>query len=389
MTPRFPLAVAAMAAASVASWLPAQDYRSLMIQRQRPLPWGDVFQVRAGLRGGVPQDEDTAVGLESDTTLDGHIFWRAQRIGERTDMNAYVGRDGAYLGLTDSDVVGQGTASRLEFATRYFPFWREGYYRGDSFVPTGRYEGNNYEIRLGFSQDAGQGMNIELGGFYRRYDFDRNDQTAASYVIPQRYNAYGVRITAEQNTLELGPVYGRPESGFIITLVAEREQNDSDQSFGVPGVWEAELASGFWRGEGRLEWYAPNSQSTFWEILIDARLSDREDRIVNYDAQHAPGHLTVDGELRFRIDWEALSVTPFAKGQFLKIAEESGLGSDQKVFFGGGLDLRLDLGQNFTLVGEYSYLNNEFREPIGVDEDLYGEHMFFVGGEFRFGASRR
>jgi len=360
-----------------------------MTVRNQPYPWASVFQVRAGLRGGVPEDKDVSVGLEDDTSFDGHLYWRARRIGDRTDMDAYLGRDGAYLGLVDSAVVGDGTSSRLELSTRYYPFWREGYYRGDSFVPTGRYEGQDYEARLGFAQTAGEDMLIELGPFYRRYTFDANEQTAASYVVPDGFNAYGVRLTAEQSTLQLSNANGRPEQGFIMTIVAEREQNDSKGAFGVPGVWEGELPSGVWRGNAHLEWYFPSSQWTFWELVFDGRLSDREDRIANYEAQRAPGHLTVDAELRFRMDWGSAAITPFAKGQFLRIAEEAGVGSDQKVFFGGGLDFRWDFGDAFTFVTEYSYLNNEFREPIGIDIDQYGEHMFFVGAEIRFGGQRR
>jgi len=363
----------------------AQSYDDLTLVRNRPYRFPSVFQIRAGMLGGIPEDKDVAAGLDDDFALDGHIFWRAERIGERTDLVAYAGRDGAYVSLTDSEVVGSNTQTRLEFATEYFGFRREGFYRGDNFVPTGFYESDDYLIRLGFAKEAQEGITFEIAPFYRAYSFSRNDQTPGSYVVPEDYNAYGARITLEHNTLQLDNSYSRPVEGFIFTIAVEREQNDSDRLFGVPGTYLSELPSGVWRGEGHLEWYFPSTQTTFWELIVDGRLYDKEDRIAIYDAYSSPGHLTVDGQLRYRFDFGPATITPFAMIQFLKVLEENGVGSGEELFFGGGIEGTLDFGNNFSLVGEYSYLNNEYRRPIGIDEDLHGEHVFFAGVEVRFG----
>ena len=279
----------------------AQSYSDLTLVRDRSYRFPTVFQVRAGLIGTIPEDTDVAAGLDEEFGLDGHIFWRVEGIGERTDMVAYGGRDGAYISLTDTEVVGSNTRSRLEFATRYYGFQREGFYRGDSFVPTGRYESDDYLIRLGFAKEADQGISIEIAPFYKNYSFSRSDQTSGAYVIPEDYNAYGARLTVEHDTLQFDRSNHRPIQGFLFTLAVEREENDSDELFGIAGTFESRLPSGVWRGQAHLEWFFPSTQSSVWEIEVDGRLSDEADRVANYDAYSPPGHLTVDAELRYRL----------------------------------------------------------------------------------------
>ena len=46
---------------------------------------------------------------------------------------AYAGRDGAYFGVAEGELLGQETQSRLEIFGRYFPFYREGFYIDDDY----------------------------------------------------------------------------------------------------------------------------------------------------------------------------------------------------------------------------------------------------------------
>ena len=85
----------------------------------------------------------------------------------------------------------------------------------------------------------------------------------------------------------------------------------------------------------------------------------------------------------------AFWLTPYAKGQLVKILDSSGLGTDQKLFYGGGLSMGYDAASNLTFLLDYSYLSNESREPVSATADTYGEHRFFVGLNVRFGAARK
>ena len=114
------------------------------------------------------------------------------------------------------------------------------------------------------------------GSFYRRGHDD---------VRPELWVYRGGRAFLEQTNLVLNRLTGRAQQGFLLTLVGEREQNDSDRQFGTVGVFETRLPSGFWRGRGHLEWYLPQSDSMTWEIAVDGSLTDKKDRVYNYDAQ--------------------------------------------------------------------------------------------------------
>ena len=45
--------------------------------------------------------------------------------------------------------------------------------------------------------------------------------------------------------------------------------------------------------------------------------------------------------------------------------------------------------EEVSLHGWYSYLNNEARPSVSIQEDLRGQHMFYLGGVLRFGGTRR
>ena len=379
-----------MVATVLAPALPAQLYDDLTFVRNRPSPYSTVLAARLGLLGGFPDTTDASVGLEENYGVDGYAYYLGEGFGSTAgQLQAYAGRDGGYLSLTNSDLVGAETQSRLELTTRYFPFYHEGFYRGDNFVPTGRYEGSDYGASLSFGKSTGE-MLLEGGLFYRSYSFERNDDTAASYVVPTDYDAWGANFWLEHNTLVLDRETGLEREGFILTLGVENERNDSSGTFGVIGVNESELPSTLWRGRGHLEWYFPQGESTTIDLVLDGVITDDNDRIYDYDAQRPQGHLWIDGQIGFRFALgSGIHVRPYGKGQYLQILNEAGTSSDKKLFWGGGLDMVYSFGDNLALIGYYSYLGNESRPPISVSEDTFGEHRFFLGFEVRLMAQQR
>ncbi len=371
--------------------LTAQSYDDLMMVRARPERFASVLQVRAGALGSLADDEDTQVGLENEIGWDGHLYFRTGGVGGReAELKVYAGRDGAYLSVLEGTLLGGETQTRIELNARYFPFYREGFYRSGDFIPTGRYEGDDWGAAVLFAREVQEGLRMEVGPFFRSYSFDRNDATAVNYLEPDDFTAYGARLYLEHNILELDRLTGRPRVGFILTLAGEYEKNDSDRRFGTQSIYESTLPSGVWRGRGHLEWYFPVAQSATWEVRVDGQITDDKDRVHNFDAQKPPGHLWVDGEIRLRLDLgNAIALTPFAKGQLVRLPDEAGVGTDQETFFGGGLDAVVDFGDMLSLIGHYSYLGNESRPPVSTSDDTFGEHRFFVGIEARFGAQRQ
>ena len=383
-------AIASFVGAILCAVSSAQTFRDLTTYRNKPSQFAEVFQVRAGVLGGVVGDKNPAAGLNDKIGWDGHIYYRNDRFAEREALlEAYAGRDGAVINLIEGALAADGQ-SRLELTSRYFQFFREGFYRDGDFIATGRYEGSDYGVGLYVGREIAPELRIEFGGFYRRNEFDRNETTAANFEIPDNYNAYGGRVFLEQSTLQLNRLTGRPADGFIMTVVGEREQNDSDSRWGVDGVWETRLPDGLWRARAQLEYYLPASESSAWAIKVKASISDRDDRVNNYDAYQPLGDLWVEGRVGYQIEWgPEFVITPYALGQYLRVPKENGLTSDAEFFFGGGVDMALDFGDSLGLVAEYSYLSNESRAPISTSEDTFGEHQFFAGFQARFGSRRR
>lgn len=372
----------ALASLLLAGPLIAQSYDELTMHRRRPVPYSSLLQIRAGALGGFPDEEVEAFGREDDFSFDGHIYYHDERFGERElGLDAYAGRDGAVLALTQMPPGQSG--QRLELTTRYIPFYREGFYSRGDFIPTGRYEGNDYSAYLGLNNEAADGLLVEVGGFWRDFSFDRNSQTG-SFIIPDDYTAYGIRSYLEQNTLTLDRQTGAPIGGFLLTVRIEREWNDSDISFGTP-LYQSRLPSAVWRGAGALEWYIPQGTLGTWDVQVRGQVSDPDDRVYNNDAQKPNGQLWVDGDLGFRFAFGGLYLTPLAKFQFLQTVNENGVGRADDFFFGAGAKIRYDVNEWLSFYADYSYLENESRPSVSLNEDHYGSHQFAFGGEFRFG----
>jgi len=379
--------LSATACLVVVQLLRAQSYSDLTLVRNRKNEGENLLQIQAGVGIGFPAgSEDESIGLRSVTAPHGHVYFRRRGFtSQRAVLLGYAGFDGVYVTAKDDPALGGEGQSRLELFGRFFPFYREGFYRDDVFVPTGRYEGRDYGVALATSRIVDREFRIELGVFYHRYTFERNETTASTYTIPEDFNTYGPRLILEHQTLVLDRDTGRPDGGFLLAVSVEREQNDSDATFGTTGIYESELPSGLWRGRGHLEWYFPHTEASTFALMLDGSYSDEEDRIYNNDASKPIGNLWFDAQLRWRLSLgRAFSITPFVAGQYLRTLRESGAGADTNLFFGGGVDARLDAGDRLTLFVNYSYLDNESRPTISPTRDTLGEHQLFAGVEIRF-----
>ena len=161
------LGAALMAAAAPS--LAAQSYSDLTLVRNRKNEGQDVLQVRAGAGIGFPSGaEDESIGLQSVVAPHGSVYFRKRGFtADRAVLLAYAGFDGVYATVKDDPELGSQAQSRLELFGRFFPYYREGFFRDDEFVPTGRYEGNDYGAVLATSRQVDQEFRIELGVFYR------------------------------------------------------------------------------------------------------------------------------------------------------------------------------------------------------------------------------
>ena len=279
--------------------------------------------------------------------------------------------------------------TRLQFSSRIWPFFREGYYDDRVFVPTGQYEGEDYEAYLGFGREAAQDLFVEFGPYYRRNQFDRNDRTDPQYIEPGDYAAYGMRIFLEHNTVQLDRRSHAPRDGFILTVVLEREWNDSDDRI-ESDRWKSELPKAVFRGRGRMEWYIASGSDSAFEVFATAAMADEKDRIVNYDATRPQGDIYGDVQLRYRLplgDW--FSVSPFVQAQYVQAVGEDGRGGTEEFFVGGGAEGFVHFSEVISLNAWYSYLDNESRPSVSIQDDIRGEHMFYAGMILRFGGSRR
>lgn len=367
----------------------AQSFSDLTESRNAAAPYAKLFQLEAGAIGTKPLDKQPAFGLDDEISWDARIYYHNEGFtSRRATIDAYAGRDGIFGSFADGKLIGDDTVTRLEVRGRPWMYYRDGFYRDGDLVPNGFFEGSDWEGYAGFGKEA-QGLYIEVGPFYRALDFKRSELTPVTYTVPDGYSAYGGRVYLEQSTVQMDRRRGLPRDGYVVTLCGEREWNDSDSTFGT-AIFSTELPSAVWRARGRLEWYIPGSDSTIWEVFANGGWSDQKDRIQNSEGQRPLGNIWVDAQLRLRIHaGQSFVLTPFFEGQYSKTLEEDGFGSNKDFFFGGGVETYLHFSDSLSLHAWYSFVDNENRPSVSIDEDLHGEHMAYIGMVLRLGATRR
>ena len=320
--------------------LGAQSYVDLVDARNPVQPYTSILQLEFGAIGTAAQGVDASNrlrGLDDEISWDGKIYYRDEEFGSRRGtLEAYAGRDGLFAGFTDGKLIGDDTLTRFEFHGRPFMFYRDGFYRADELRQNGFYEGSDYEGYIGFGREAQDGLYVEFGPFYKTLDFQRSRLTSVTFTIPDDYDAYGGRLYVEQRAVQMDRRRGLPQQGFVLSLVGEREWNDSSGSFGT-ALYATSLPSAVWRLRGRLEWYIPGSDTVTWEVFVNGGLHDERDRVQNTEGQRPLGYQWADAQLRLRLHLgESLVFTPFGQARYSRATTEDGFGSTKDRFFGGG-----------------------------------------------------
>ncbi|MCB9878083.1 MAG: hypothetical protein H6835_10820 [Planctomycetes bacterium] len=392
------------AIAAATSMVSAQSYVDLVDSRNAAQGFTQLFMIEAGAIGTKAEGKDragTAVGdLRADRGLDdviswdGRVYYRDEKVGSRRGtLEAYAGRDGLFGAFTDGKLIGDDTVTRLEFHGRPWQFYRDGFYVGDTLRRNGFYEGSDYEGYLGFGREANDGIYIEFGPYYKQFTFRRPDRASlvqSDFVLPGDYTAYGGRLYVEQRAVQMDRRRGMPRSGSVLTLIGEREWNDSQGTFGRVGFYETELPSAVWRARGRLEWYIPAGDGVTFEVFVHGGWQDEKDRLQNTEGQRPLGNQWADGQVRMRwdlADWWTL--TPYFELQYSHTPNERGLLPKRQFFLGGGLETYVHFGESLSLHGYYSYLDNDNRPSVRIDRDIHAESMFYLGMVLRLGVQRR
>ncbi len=380
----------ALLLAAAGSPLLAQSFTDFTESRNRSAPFASVLQLEAGAIACFTDETDRTVGLEDDLSWDARAWYRDDQFSSRRGtLEAYGGRDGFFGSFTDGKLVGDDTLTRFELRARPWMFYRDGFYRDDQLVPNGFFDGEDYEGYIGFGREAQAGFYIELGPFYRKLDFARSRLTPGTFTIPDDFNAYGGRLYLEQSTVQLDRRRGLPREGYLFTLVGEREWNDSDGAYGSAG-FATELPSAVWRARARLDWYIPASDTVTWEVFAQGGWHDEKDRLQSSEGQRPLGNLWGDAQLRLRIAaGQSVSLAPFFAVQYSRLLDEDGFSSNKDFFFGGGVEGYLHFSQQLSLHAFWSWIDNENRPSIRIDDDVHGEQMLYVGMMLRLGASRR
>lgn len=373
----------------------AQSFQQLVDSRNGAQAYSSLFQIEAGAIGAFAQGRDSANiqrGLEDTISWDGHIYYRDEEFGSRRGtLEAYAGRDGIFAGFTDGKLIGDDTLTRFELHARPWMFYRDGYYEADELRQNGFFEGSDYEGYIGFGREANDGLYIEFGPYYRQFDFSRSELTfpVGSYELPEDYTAYGLRLYLEQRAVQMDRRRGTPQQGFVLTLSGDYEYNDASRSFGT-NTFQTRLPDVAYRARGRLEWYIPASDSATWEVFATGGIQDEKDRIQSIEGQRPLGNQWGDGQLRLRFHLgRSVVFTPFANVQYSRTLKQDGLGSSKDFFLGGGAEAYIHFSQTLSMHAWYSFVENENRPSVSINEDLRGEHMVYVGMVLRLGASRR
>lgn len=376
--------LAALLAAPLVAQAPENllSYRTLSWVRQRQLPRTEFLSLRAGGLAVAPEDFDGIGDRETAILPTGSLWFHSESLLEEGNLDVYVGPDGALASLYEPD-ASKGQSGRLDLDVRYLPFYRDGFYRGDSFIPIGSYQGFDYGAFLAFEQRVDDITTLDIGPYYRRFEFDGRADTQSTFDIPGDFNAWGARFILEQsNLVPVRDQVGIWNAGYSFALKVELEENDQTGRYGSP-TFRSGLPEMIWRGEARFESYIPFGEDTV-TIRAEGGYGSSEDRVRIADAQKPIGDFWVDARLGYRLAFSELTIEPFAIGQFTRTLDEFGVGLDPNFWYGGGLDVRYDLGGGMNVFLNGSYLNNPNRHAVAWENDALGEFQAFAGFEIVF-----
>ena len=127
--------------------------------------------MESGVLGSKAKENDMATGLDDELAVDGSVLYHDEAVADG-GIDLYGGRDGFLASLRNGDPRGNDTVSRLQLSTRIWPFFREGFYRDKSFVPTGQYEATDYEAYLGLGLQAEEEVFVHFDPYSRRNQFN-------------------------------------------------------------------------------------------------------------------------------------------------------------------------------------------------------------------------
>jgi hypothetical protein len=326
----------------------AQSFADLTDSRNTTNPFSSVFMIEGGAIGTAASPDVTTRGLDDEISWDGRAYFRDEAFGSRRGtLKAYAGRDGLFAGYTDGKLIGDATLTRFEVRAQPWQFYRDGFYVGDELRPNGFYDG----LRTKDTSASVPTRTASTGGSFpttrRRLQALHltDDISNPTFVIPENYKAYGGRMYIEQNTVQMDRRRGMPRDGYTLTIIGEREWNDSKGVFGT-AVFSTELPKAVWRVRGRLEWYIPASDSAVWEINAHGGWQDELDRIENTQAQRPLGNQWADAQVRLRLHLgRSMTVTPFIQGQFSNVTNGSAP-RRSRTFIGGGLESYYHFGES-------------------------------------------
>jgi len=360
--------------------------RDLTIVRNRTWAVEEFVEIRAGALYAFPDSKDDLNFAEDSTTLDGHLYYRgANFFSGKGRTDAYIGRDGWYVGVVEGDPKTAKNFWRFEFyGQNWMGYQREGFFDSDNFVPTGMYDKTRWDARIMAATSPAAGIKAEAGGFYGQRKFNRNEQTSPSYTIPENYNVYGFELIAEDNKVQVDQKTHLPFRGALFTAWLRAEWNDSSKLFGLPGN-ESTLPAQVIRGGLHTEIYSPASQTATWILTGDGGIATKDDRIWIYDPWKPEGRWYADAKAEIRWLWgDHFSVQPGLRVLYQRVDDEFQTSSDDKLFWGGSFRFRWDPSESVALVIDYSYLSSNERSPVKLNRDTLSNHWVYAGVELHF-----
>ncbi len=357
------------------------SFNDLILVRNRPYAENTLLELRLGAAGGIPNNEDESRLAETRASVDGHVYYRQQQaFGRQNRFEVYVGRDGAYVSLTEGDPKVDKGYTRLElFGRQWGNYIREGFYQGNDFVPVGLYESRDWRVRLSLASKFSGSIRAEGMAYYGKNAFKPYSRTNPAFTLPKDYSVYGIETIVEDNTLQLDRQTGLPYQGYILAAWFQIERTTSDDEFGLTGRLSS-LPDQVIRGGGHLEWYFPYTNTGTFILTADVGLSPDGDRVVMYEPTKPLGQWWGDGMFEFRfLLGDIFTITPGVRVQYSRIFDQFAAAAEDKIFFGGQLRVRANLLDQAAFELEYSFLTNESRRPVGLDRDSIGQHRMWFG----------